>query len=199
MMTANLDMISAANSVLVLVDYQPSMFRGVGSSDRALIMNAAVAAASAASILSVPTVFTAISPDHNGAFVSDIAGLFPGQEVYARRVPGFDAFEDEAVLAAVKKPGRKKIIVSGLWTSMCMAYTTLHGIREGFEVYGLIDAAGDATADAHTYGVQRMIQAGVSPITWMPLVSEWMHDWANPKAGILAKDVYRKFDPMIGM
>jgi len=82
---------------------------------------------------------------------------------------------------------------------MCFAYTALHAIREGFDVYGLMDAGGDASVDAHKFGVKRMIQAGVIPITWMPLTSEWMHDWLNPKAGELSKEVYGKYDAMLGM
>ena len=82
---------------------------------------------------------------------------------------------------------------------MCFTYTTLHGLKEGLQVYGLIDAAGDSTPDAHNYGVQRMLQAGVIPITLESLVSEWMHDWENPKAGELVKEVYSGYGAMIGL
>jgi len=194
-----LELLTAHNSVLLLVDYQPTMFKGVGSGDRNGIANSAIAAAKAAKILNVPTVLTSIWPEGNGEFIKDITDLFPGQEVIARKVPGFDAFEDERVLQAVKKTGRKKLVVSGLWTSMCFAYTALHGLREGFDVYGLIDAGGDASPEAHTYAIQRMLQAGVVPLTWMPLVSEWMHDWANPKADELKKEVYGRYDVVLGM
>jgi nicotinamidase-related amidase len=197
--SSKLDLLTTKNSVLVLVDYQPGMFKGVGSGDRTTIKNAAVAAAKAASILQVPVVLTSIYPQGNGEFIKEITDLFPKQEVFARKVPGFDAFEDERVLEAVKKTGRKKVVVSGLWTSMCFAYTAIHGLHEGFEVYGLIDAAGDDSSDAHNYGVQRMLQVGVVPITLIALVSEWMHDWANPKAGELKKEVYSKYDAMLGM
>ena len=70
---------------------------------------------------------------------------------------------------------------------MCFAYTAIHGIRDGFEVYGLIDAAGDVSLEDHNYGVQRMEQAGVVPITTPSLVSEWIHDWRNPKANEFKK------------
>jgi len=199
MNSSRLDLLTVKNSVLVLVDYQPGMFKGVGSGDRTTIKNAALAAAKAASILQVPVVLTSIYPQGNGEFIKEITDLFPKQEVFARKVPGFDAFEDERVLEAVNKTGRKKVVVSGLWTSMCFAYTAIHGLREGFDVYGLIDAAGDDSSDAHKYGVQRMLQVGVVPITVVALVSEWMHDWANPKAGELKKEVYSKYDAMLGM
>lgn len=194
-----LELLTAQNSVLLLVDYQPTMFKGVASGDRNTINNSAVAVAKAAKILKVPTVLTSIWPEGNGEFIKEITDLFPGQKVIPRKVPGFDALEDERVLKAVKKTDRKKLVVSGLWTSMCFAYTAIHALREGFDVYGLCDAAGDASPEAHTYGIQRMLQVGVVPITWIPLVSEWMHDWANPKVEELKKAVYGRYDVVLGM
>lgn len=191
--------ITASNSVLVLVDYQPAMFKGIGSGDRTLIKNCALATAKAANILNIPVVLTSINPKGNGEFIKEITDLFPKIQVISRKVPGFDAFEDEAVFAALKATNRKKIIISGLWTSMCFAFTALHGLREEFDVYGLMDAAGDSTLDAHKYGIKRMIQAGVTPITWETLTSEWMHDWANPKAGDLFEQVYGVYDSVLAM
>ncbi len=194
-----LELLTAQNSVLVLVDYQPGMFKGIDSGNRTTMKSAAVASAKAAQILGIPVVLTSINPKYNGDFLKEITDLFPDQQAIARKVPGFDAFDDEQVWEAVKKTGRKKIVVSGLWTSMCFCYTAIHGLREGYEVYGIMDAAGDASLDAHKYGVQRMTQAGVVPITVISLVSEWMHDWQNPKAGDLIKEVYSKYNAMLGM
>ncbi|MFA5331813.1 MAG: isochorismatase family protein [Methanoregula sp.] len=194
-----LELLTDANSTLVLVDYQPAMFAGVASGDKALIRTAATCAAKAAKILDVPVVLSAIGPQRNGEFIADIAGLLPGQEVFARAIPGFDAFEDEPTYAAFKKTGRKKVVISGLWTSMCFAYTALHAIRDGYEVYGLMDAAGDSTPAAHRFGIKRMLQAGVVPITVESLVSEWMHDWGNPKSAELVKEVYSKYGALIGI
>ena len=194
-----LELLTDKNSMLALIDYQPSMFRGVGSSDKTIIRNAAYCAAKAASILNIPVVFSTINPKSNGDFITDIAALFPGQEIFARKVPSFDAFEDDRNRDAVMKTGRRKLVISGLWTSMCCAYSAIHAIREGLEVYGLMDAAGDSTPDAHRYGVERMLQAGVVPITVESLVSEWMHDWGNPKAGDLVKDVYSRYGYMLGI
>ncbi len=193
-----LDLLSDKNSVLVLVDYQASMFKGIGSGDKARIKSAAIGAAKAASILGIPVVLSSINPKYNGEFIPEIASLFPNQEVWARKVPSFDAFEDEGTWNAFKRTGRKKMVVSGLWTSMCFAYTALHALKEGYQVYGLIDAAGDSTPEAHKYGIKRMLQAGVVPITLESLVSEWMHDWNNPKASELVKEVYSKYGAMIG-
>jgi nicotinamidase-related amidase len=134
-----------------------------------------------------------------GEIIPEITTIFPDQEVFARIVPSFDALEDERTLNAVKQSGRKKVVVSGLWTSMCFAYTALHALKEEYEVYGLMDAAGDSTLDAHKYGIKRMLQAGVIPITLESLLSEWMHDWNNPKAGELVQEVYSKYGAMIGL
>lgn len=199
MTDARLDPVTVENSLLLLVDYQPAMFTGIGSGDRNAMSNAAVATAKAAQILRVPVVLTSIYPAGNGEFVPEITDLFPGLEVLVRKIPGFDALEDERVAAAVQATGRSKVMISGLWTSMCMTFTALHALRDGHQVYGVIDAAGDATADAHHYGVERMIQAGVVPTTWMPLVSEWMHDWGNPKAGDLKRDVYGRYDVILAL
>ncbi|ACL16520.1 isochorismatase family protein [Methanosphaerula palustris] len=195
----NLALLTNLNSALVLVDFQPKMIAGVASGDKTIIRNAAYCAAKAARILGIPAVLSSIGPQNNGEFFAEITGLFPDQEVFARTIPSFDAFEDEKTWNAFKKTGRKKMVVSGLWTSMCFAYTALHGLREGYEVYGLMDAAGDSTSDAHKFGIERMIQAGVVPITVESLVSEWMHDWGNPKAGELVKEVYSRYGALIGL
>jgi nicotinamidase-related amidase len=198
MENSKLELLTPSNSVLLLVDYQPAMFRGVGSGDRTIIKNSAVAAAKAASILSVPTVLTTINPQANGEFIKEISDLFPKIKAIPRKIPSFDALEDEAVMEAVKAIGHKKLVVSGLWTSMCFSFTALHGLREGMDVYGVVDAAGDSTRDAHKYGIKRMLQAGVIPITWETLMSEWMHDWGNPKVAELAA-VYAKYDVILGL
>jgi nicotinamidase-related amidase len=143
-------------------------------------------------------VLSSINPKYNGEFIPEITSLFPGLEVFARKILSFDAFEDDRNWNVVKGTGRKKLVISGLWTSMCFAYSSLHAVKEGMEVYGLVDAAGDSTPDAHKYGVERMLQCGVIPITLESLVSEWMHDWGNPKAGELVKEVYSKYGAMIG-
>ncbi len=194
----NLELLTDKNSCLVLVDYQSSMFKGVASGDKTIIRNAAYCSAKAASILNIPVVLSAINPAGNGEFMQEIARLFPGQEVFSRKVLSFDAFEDERTWNAAKNTKRRKIVVSGLWTSMCFAYTALHALKEGYEVYGLMDAAGDSTHDAHTYGVKRMLQAGVIPVTVESLVSEWMHDWGNPKTGELVREVYSRYGYMLG-
>jgi len=199
MKNGKLDLLTDRNSVLVLVDYQPTMIKSIASGDKTRIKYAAIGAAKAASILNVPVVLSAINPTNNGNVFPEITSIFPNQKVFDRKIKSFDAFEDENTWNAFKETNKSKVVVSGLWTSMCFTYTALHAIKEGYDVYGLIDAAGDSTNDAHKYGVERMLQAGVIPITLESLVSEWMHDWDNPKSGELVSEVYSKYGAMIGL
>lgn len=121
-----LELLTDKNSFLVLVDYQPSMFRSIGSGDKSLIMNAVVGAAKAANILGIPVVLLSINPKAMGQFLPEISGMFPNQEVFARAVPSFDAFEDEKTWNASKKLGRKKMVISGLFGSACALHTLLY-------------------------------------------------------------------------
>jgi len=186
--------LDAKKSVLLLIDYQPKMLYGVESGDRTLIQNSVLALAEGAQILNIPTVLTSIGEKINGQFMPEIVEMFPDTHVIARKMPGFDAFDDQEVFSAVKQTGKKQLVLSGLWTSMCFAFTALRGLREGFDVFGVMDAAGSESLDAHNTAVQRMVQAGVVPCTWMQTVSEWMNKWNNPKAGELVKNVYSKYN-----
>jgi nicotinamidase-related amidase len=184
------EFLSGDNSVVLVVDYRPGMLKWIESGNRTTLKNAAVAAAKAARILNAPAVLTSIYHQGNGEFLKEITDLFPNQKVFARKTPGFDVFDDERVLEAVKKTGRKKIVISGIWTSRCFACTAIHGIREGYEVYGFIDAAADASSGARNYGVQRMMQADVMPIIALSLLLERLHDLENPKTDELENEMY---------
>lgn len=129
------------------MDYQPNMNKSVSSGDKTIIKNAAIFAAKAASILDVPVVLSSINSHSNGDVFPEIAEIFPDQEVFARKIPSFDAFEDYRTFNAVKESNRNKLVVSGLWTSMCFTYTAIHAIKEEYDVYGLIDAGDDSTEE----------------------------------------------------
>jgi nicotinamidase-related amidase len=173
-----------SKSALLLVDYQPQMLAGVEYHNRTHIRNNTLALAKGAKIFDIPTVLTSINQDgFGGKFFKELADLFPNSLIDRAKMPSFDALDDEAVLAALRKTGRKQLVVTGLWTSVCFGFTALHCLREGFLVYGVMDTAGSESREAHNAGVKRMVQAGVIPTTWMQIVFEWMHDWSNPKAG----------------
>jgi nicotinamidase-related amidase len=190
--------LAAKTSVLLLVDYQARMFWGASAVDSTYVKNNVMALSKGAEILGVPTVLTTINAKMNGAFLPEIVEMFPGINVIDRKMPSFDAFEDKDVFTAVKKTGRKQLVLSGLWTSMCMAFTALRGLREGLSVYGVMDTASSESKDAHEMAIKRMIQAGVVPCTWMQVISEWMHDWQNPNSGELHSRVYSTYNGYFG-
>jgi len=192
------DPLEAKTSVLLLVDYQARMFWGARAKDPTYVKNNVMALAQGAKILGVPTVLTTINAKYNGDFLPEIVEMFPKAKVIDRKITSFDAFEDKPVLGAVKKTTRKQLVLSGLWTSMCMAFTALRGLREGYNVFGVIDAASAESEDAHNMAIERMIQAGVVPCTWMQVVSEWMHSWQNPESGELIAKVYHAYNGYFG-
>jgi nicotinamidase-related amidase len=120
----SLELLTDKNSILVLVDYQPTMFKSVASRDKVRIKKAAICATKAASILGVPVILTSINPKQNGEFIPEITKLFPDQEVFARKMPSFDAFEDEGTWNAFRKTGRKKLVISGFGPA-CASHTLL--------------------------------------------------------------------------
>ena len=192
------DFLDVKSSVLLLVDYQARMFWGAPANDSTYVKNNVMALAKGAAVLGVPTVLTTIGAKNNGDFLPEIVEMFPSTPVIDRKLPSFDAFEDKDVFDAVKKTTRKQLVVCGLWTSMCMSFTALRGIREGFNVFGVMDAASSESVDAHKMAIARMIQAGVVPCTWMQVISEWMHDWQNPKSGELYTKVYSAYNGYFG-
>jgi nicotinamidase-related amidase len=181
----------ADRSVLLLIDYQPRMYYGVEGADRTLIANNVMGLAKTASVLGIPTVLTSIGEGGNGPFTPELAELFPNAPVIERSMPGFDALADDEVAQALKATGRKQVVTSGLWTSMCFSFTALHAVRDGYQVFGVMDAAGSESAAAHETAVLRMTQADVVPCTWFQTACEWMDNWANPRAGELVETVFR--------
>ncbi len=171
------DSISVLNSILLLSDYQENFLKEIKSGDKNDITNSAVASAQAANILHVPVILTAINPELNGKFIREISDI-PLQEIILRHAC-IDALEDKNILKAIRKRGREKLIIGGLYTSGCISETAIHGINEGFDVYCLTDACGDISNEAHVTGMQKILAAGATPITWMALTTEWMNGGAD--------------------
>src|SRR5512133_611714 len=180
------DYITVINSLLLLVDYQSKMVKSIESGDKQEISNAVIASARAASILNVPVILTSVESESRGEFLRELTGIFPLQEVIQRKPDQLNALEDERVLKAIRKHGREKLIISGLWTSESFTETAINAVEAGYDVFGLIDACGDISQERHNYGVHRMLKAGVTPITWMSLASEWMNGWVDPADGDLS-------------
>jgi nicotinamidase-related amidase len=171
-------LLTPRESVLALIDYQPQMFFGVGSHERHMVLNNAIALAKAADLFTVPVILTTVAAQtFSGALLPEIQALFPDQIPIDRTT--MNSWEDKRFYAAVTGYGRKNIIIAGLWTEVCVCFPTVEAIAEGYDVRVPTDACGDVTAEAHERAVQRAIQAGAVPMTTLQVMFEWQRDWAR--------------------
>jgi len=165
------------NCVLLLIDHQPFQVSGVQNIDPALMINNVVALAKAAKAFSVPTLLTTVVQDRGGYLIKQLQDVFPEQKPIDRTF--INTWEDQRVVDWVKRTGRKKVVMAALWTEICLAFPVIHALGEGYEVYFVTDASGGVSVEAHNMGIQRMIQAGAVPLTWMVFAAELQRDWAR--------------------
>jgi nicotinamidase-related amidase len=165
------------NCALVLIDHQPFQIAGLRSHDTQTMINNVVGLAKSAKIFGVPTLLTTVLEERGGYIVKPLQDVFPEQKPINRTF--INTWEDERVVDWVRKTGRKKIVMAALWTEICLAMPVLHALGEGYEVYIVTDASGGVSLEAHEMAIQRMVQAGSVPITWMVLASELQRDWAR--------------------
>jgi nicotinamidase-related amidase len=171
------NLLNPDNHVLVLIDHQPSQFAVVSSHDRTLLMSNVAGLAKVAKIFGVPTLLTTVVEDLGGKLLPQIQQVFPDQEPINRTT--LNSWEDPRVVDWVRQTGRNKVVIAGLWTEICVAFAVLSALGDGYEVYFVTDASGGATTEAHERAVQRMIQAGAVPLTWLAYGSELQRDWAR--------------------
>lgn len=166
------------NCAMIFIDHQGQTVFGVESMDRQELINNVIGLAKAAKLFHVPTVLTTVAAGtFTGPILTEIQELFP--ELKAIDRSGINAFEQEDFVAAVEATGRKKIVMSGLWTSICVSNPALSALEDGYEVYVVADCSGDATQVAHDMAMQRMIQAGVRPTTWFQVIHELQRDFSR--------------------
>ncbi len=165
------------NCVLLLIDHQPFQFATLRSHDTQTIINNVVGVAKAAKIYGVPTLLSTVQESRGGLLLKPLQEVFPDQAPINRTT--VNSWEDDRVVDWVKATGRKKVVIAALWTEICLALTAIHAAGEDYEVYVITDASGGVSLEAHEMAIQRMIMAGVMPITWMVFASELQRDWAR--------------------
>ncbi|SCG56902.1 Nicotinamidase-related amidase [Micromonospora echinaurantiaca] len=172
------DLLTSGNAMMLFVDHQPQMFFGTGSGDRTSIINATVGLAKAAQLFDVPTVITTVAAESfSGPAMPQLVEVFPDHKLIDRTT--MNAWEDPSLVDAVKATGRTKIIISGLWTEVCLVLPVLSALHQGYEVYVVADASGGVTPAAHEHALDRMIRAGAVPVTWVQVLLELQRDWAR--------------------
>jgi nicotinamidase-related amidase len=166
------------NCVVTQIDLQPQMLFGVSNFDRQAIINNNVALAKAARVFDVPVVLSTVeTKSFSGNLWPQIQAVFP--EVVPIERSSMNSWDDENFVAAIRKSGRKKIVLAGLWTETCVALPTVQAIHDGYEVYVVEDCCGDVSQLAHDNAMKRVIQAGAKPVTWLSVMLEWQRDWAQ--------------------
>jgi nicotinamidase-related amidase len=178
-MNSKREVLTPQNSQLIFIDQQPQMAFGVASIDRQLLKNNVVGLAKAAKVFAIPTIITTVETESfSGHTYPELLEVFPDAPLLERT--SMNSWDDQKVRDALKENGRKKVVVSGLWTEVCNLSFALSAMLEGdYEIYMVADASGGTSVDAHNYAMQRMIQAGVVPVTWQQVLLEWQRDWAR--------------------
>lgn len=178
-MTAKPDLLSPNNCQLIFIDHQPQMAFGVQSIDRQTLKNNVVALAKSAKVFDIPTIITTVETESfSGHTYPELLEVFPDHPLLERT--SMNSWDDQKVRDALAKNGQKKVVVSGLWTEVCNNSFAFSAMAEGgYEIYMVADASGGTTQEAHDYSMQRMIQAGVVPVTWQQVLLEWQRDWAR--------------------
>ena len=170
------------NCVVTQIDLQPQMLFGVSNFDRQSIINNNLVLAKAARVFEVPVVLSTVeTKGFSGHIWPQIQAIFPNQVPIERS--SMNSWDDRNFVAAIEKSGRKKIVLSGLWTETCVALPTLQAIHDNYEVYVVEDCCGATSAVAHEAALSRMVQAGAVRTTTIAAILEWQRDWA-------ARDTY---------
>lgn len=170
-------LLTPENCVLLLIDHQPMQFSSIGNIQTALLLSNVIALAKTAKAFGVPTILTTILQDRGGFLPKELQDVFPEQKPIDRTT--INTWEDPRVVEAVKKTGRKKLVIAGLFTEICVAFPAIHALEDGYDVFAVTDASGGMSVEAHERAVQRMVQAGVVPITWGAILGELQRDWAR--------------------
>ena len=166
------------NCVATFIDLQPQMLFGVANFDRQSIINNNVALSKAARVFGVPVVLSTVETrSFSGNMWPQVQAIFPDQVPIERT--SMNSWDDKNFVAAIEKSGRKKIVLSGLWTETCVALPTVQAIHDGYEIYVVEDCCGDVSQLAHDNAMKRVVQAGAKPVTALSVMLEWQRDWAH--------------------
>jgi nicotinamidase-related amidase len=172
-------LLTPQNSALLVVDYQPSQFAGVRSIDQDLLLENIVSTVKTAKAFGLPIIHSTINvaTGRGQPTVPELAELLEDDPPIDRTTT--NAWEDADFVAAVRAAGRRKLIACALWTEICMTFPALDAMREGYDVYPVVDAIGGTSEEAHRAGLERVVQAGGRPISWVALAVELQRDWAR--------------------
>lgn len=171
-------LLTPKDHALIMIDFQSQMSFATHSIDAITLRNNAGLVARAAASFKVPTILTTVAEkSFSGPMFAEVTDPFPGQGLLDRT--SMNTWEDAAVIKQVNAIGKERLVFAGLWTSVCIVGPTLSAIEQGYEAYVIADACGDVSTEAHNRAMERMIQAGVRPMTSLQYLLELQRDWAR--------------------
>lgn len=182
-------LLTPENCVLLLIDHQPFQLANVNSHEPTMVINNVTGLAKVAKVYGVPTILTGVTAERGGEIFKQVQAVFPDQKPIDRTF--INAWQDSRVVAAVKKTGRKKLVIAALWSEMCLAMPAIHAMGEGYDVYVVTDASGGVSPESHDMAIRRLVAAGAQPITWIGMYGELQRDWARTeKQGEVAQILF---------
>jgi len=191
-------LLSPKDHTLIMIDFQSQMSFATKSIDAVNLRNNAALVAHAAAGFGVSTILTTVAgKSFSGPMFSEITEAFPGEKLLDRT--SMNTWEDKAVIEKVNAIGKGRIVLSGLWTSVCIVGPALSAIDQGFEVYVIADACGDVSEEAHERAMERMVQAGARPMTSLQYLLELQRDWARTETYDFTTGVAKKFGGAYGL
>ena len=191
-------LLSPADHTLIMIDHQSQMAFATKSVDPVLLRSNTALVAEAAAGFGVSTILTTVAEkSFSGPIFPEISAAFPGKAALDRT--SMNTWEDAAVTAEVNRIGKGRIVLAGLWTSVCIVGPALSAIDQGFEVYVIADACGDVTEEAHKCAMERMVQAGARPITALQYLLELQRDWARVETYDLTTGIAKRFGGGYGL
>jgi len=171
-------MLAPTDHVLILIDHQPQMAFATTSIPIAELRNNVTGLAKSAKAFKVPVILTTVAEkSFAGPVFPEIKAALAGEPAIDRTT--MNTWEDKRITDRVNKLGKKKVVIAALWTEVCGVGPALSALAQGYEVYFVSDASGGVSKEAHDMAMQRMVQAGVKPITWMQYLLELQRDWAR--------------------
>jgi nicotinamidase-related amidase len=191
-------LLTPQNAVLALIDYQPEQYAGVGSVGHEELLAHVTMLGRVATVFELPVVLSTVYVKHGMSGTNrELLEALPGVSEIDRTT--MNSWEDPEFRAAVERSGRRKLVIAGLWTEVCVAFPTLDALRDGYEVFVVADAIGGVSRVAHESAMQRMIQAGATPITVLGLACELQRDWGRPDANRLRAVMREYFGKVKGL
>lgn len=177
---ARLNATNTTNTTLVMVDYMSKLIDGIKSHPRDLVINNATAYGKIGTIFELPILILGDEGDRLGKFDPTIHAAIPtGVKIPRHTV---SAWREPAFVRAVRATGRRNLVLAGISTDMCVALLAMDAMAAGYSVYLVVDASSSQSPEMHRAGVDRLVQAGAIPMTWVSLASEMLGDWESPKA-----------------